>query len=249
LCGCHKEPEIPNINVFEFESGVTSDLYSVCFSDQEDGYIGGEDGLLLKTVDAGKVWTIEMYPDSSKKDVVGIYFSSKSMGIIELNDFNSYSVDDAKFLFTYNSGMTWIHCDSLDESDTIYYKIIKEQYRRTYPHKGAYYYSPDLGFEVISDEGVNYNGLIYVYEDMELYQTVNTGVTYPLYGLYFVDDYNGYAVGQKSLLKTSNGGLYWEWLRNQTGINISKNLYGVYCFNSSMGFAVGEGGTVIKFNE
>ncbi|MEI6088973.1 MAG: YCF48-related protein [bacterium] len=66
----------------------------------------------------------------------------------------------------------------------------------------------------------------------------NSGTTNDLYGVYFVDAYNGCAVGEHEIiLTTSDGGSNWQ-IRNQN-YGTNNSLQSVHFINNNTGFAVG----------
>lgn len=77
---------------------------------------------------------------------------------------------------------------------------------------------------------------------------LNSGVTDPLYSVYFTSADTGYAVGgfgggTAIILKTNNGGK--TWIKQETSPSASR-LYSVYFVNSKTGYAAGEHGVVLK---
>lgn len=252
---CKKEKEIANINVFDINSGVNVDLYSVWFVDMNVGFCGGEDGVLIKTTDGGKSWKFIFYPDTLNLDITAIYFSSND-GILQYtrSPLNSEEEDvkpesDTFYLFTYNKGLSWVHCDSLEMSEELMYELVYQKFIEAIPHGGSYFTSPGNGLEVINEVGENLQGKVNVYYNYALYSQVSSGVKYSQYGIHMYDVNNGYIVGENSIIRTNNGGLAWEWLRNHDGIGTNKTLYGVFCESPELGYAVGKSGTLIKFRQ
>lgn len=253
---CKKEDKIANINVFDIVLDINEDLYSVWFVDLNTGYCGGENGVLLKTDDGGKTWQNVFFADSTSMDITSIFFSNND-GLLQFTNspLNQSEEETSKpfvdtfYLFTYNKGLSWVHSDSLSMSEELMFELLYQKFISTIPRSGSFYTSPGTGVEVIDEDGVNLNGKVNVYYNYSLYDQVSTGVKFPQYGVHMYDINNGYIVGHKSIIRTTNGGLAWEWLRNHQGIQVEKTLYGVYCESPELGYAVGKSGTLIKFRQ
>ncbi|GIV45293.1 MAG: hypothetical protein KatS3mg036_0111 [Ignavibacterium sp.] len=62
----------------------------------------------------------------------------------------------------------------------------------------------------------------------------------------FISQNNGFAVGNYgTLLKTTNGGNYWEFLQPFR----PKNLNSIFFVNANVGYAVGDSGLIVKNNK
>jgi len=248
LITCTKEEGIiPTINIEKVNSGTDRNLYSVHFPSANTGYAGGTDGIVLKTNSGGDSWSV-IRTDTTGfgHDVIAVYFTDNITGILVEDNYDT--IVYKKYLTT-DGGTTWTTGDSTLIDD------IYEQYLSVYPHKGAFNYNSNLGFEVIDMEGENLAGSVYIVVDSMITDTVSTGVTYELYGVFFTDINNGYAVGNNSLIRTTDGGQTWEWLRSQLGADIGVTpdeytrfyLRDLYCFDKDHGIAVGTEGVIINF--
>ena len=52
-----------NWSVTHYSGGITSDLYTVFFTDQNTGWTAGAMGKILKTTDGGKSWSVKTIMD------------------------------------------------------------------------------------------------------------------------------------------------------------------------------------------
>lgn len=248
LITCTKEDGIiPTINIDKVSSGTDRNLYSVYFPSSNTGYVGGSDGIVLKTNNGGDAWiAIKVDTVGYGHNVTGTYFIDDNTGIIIEDEYDT--IIFKKFL-TVDGGVTWT------TGDTSLIDEIYEEYLSVYPHKGAFNLNESLGFEVIDSTGDNLGGIVNILVDGIPVNTVSTGVIYKLYGIYFTDENNGYTVGDNSLIRTTDGGQTWEWLRSQLGADIGVeldafirvNLRDVCCFNKDNGIAVGANGVIMKF--
>ncbi len=78
--------------------------------------------------------------------------------------------------------------------------------------------------------------------------TLNSGVTAPLYSVFFTDANTGYAVGgfgggAAVILKTTNGGS--DWVSQANPANCWR-MYSVYFINADTGYATGDQGVILK---
>lgn len=87
------------IGQFETQfSGTRKDLYSVCFANENIGFIGGEDGVVLKTENGGQTW----YPLETdiEFDIKAICFINRDIGFI--------AGDENVLCKTVDGGESWL---------------------------------------------------------------------------------------------------------------------------------------------
>ncbi|MEK9150108.1 MAG: YCF48-related protein, partial [Candidatus Desantisbacteria bacterium] len=92
------------------ESGITKDLWSVHFVDVNNGWVVGEDGLILHTNNGGIIWKVQ----KSKVNVAlcGIYFINKNNGWIGGRGGVQHTID---------GGINWEIQNVRVESTSIYF--------------------------------------------------------------------------------------------------------------------------------
>ncbi len=153
-------------------------------------YAGGQDGLMLKSVDGGKTWqSLYQRANNASININGLYFSSENVGYTA----NSYSL----IAKTIDGGKTWS-------------AIKKDSTNATTVNYGAHFINDNLGF-IAGKDGTTIIDVIY--------KTTNGGTSFTtsktiasanLRGIAFFDAQNGIAVGEKlSSLYTKDGGTTW----------------------------------------
>jgi photosystem II stability/assembly factor-like uncharacterized protein len=79
------------------ESGVTNDLFGVCFLDTLTGWVCGDSGLILNTINGGQIWNRQLTPTSRKLNDIFFYDTR-----------NGWAVGDSgTILHTQNGGSYW----------------------------------------------------------------------------------------------------------------------------------------------
>ena len=83
------------------------------------------------------------------------------------------------------------------------------------------------------------------YSEVYCFTTENPDLFYQaghcVYSLYFADDNTGWAAGFDGIIKTTNGGITWE-----SEYETTVTLKDIFFINSSVGWTVGDNGTIIK---
>jgi len=79
------------------ESGTKSDLNSVWFLDQNVGFVAGFDGVLLRTINGGRIW--EQIPTGISERINGVFFHSQDTGFI--------TGENGIFQRTVDAGLNW----------------------------------------------------------------------------------------------------------------------------------------------
>jgi len=97
----------------EVSSGTKKQLFSIAFAGKQVGYIGGYDGLLLKTTDGGQTWDslTQIAVMNSFNDVIDLDFVSENVGYAIISHYGNpnYRGDLYK---TTDGGMTWTMVDA-----------------------------------------------------------------------------------------------------------------------------------------
>jgi len=89
-------------------SGTNRNLYSISFADDKTGFIGGEDGLLLKTTDSGNSWQ-QLQPAgfNNAEDIIDLQFIDTQHGYAVLSHF-PVAEFQGKLYQTSDGGQTWL---------------------------------------------------------------------------------------------------------------------------------------------
>ena len=218
-------------------SPINAILHQPFFLDQNNGYIAGEGGACLKTINGGTTWTTMTVTTGNGK--VSVFFNDVSTGYISgigrtdaiikttnagstwSNNYNNTIEEFASICFTnYNNGFAVSDLNGNIVSTTNAGSTWTTQTSGASSLYSIKFPSPAIGFAVggypsgsaivaTTDGGLNWSPQI-------------SSTTQPLFGVFFVNNSIGYAVGQNgAIIKTTNGGI---------GINgyEQKSLFFVY---------------------
>ncbi|MEA1874815.1 MAG: YCF48-related protein [Bacteroidota bacterium] len=100
---------------YKLDSITDQSLNAVSFTDENTGYVAGENGTLFKTTDSGESWfQLELNTDY---DITNMCFPAVDTGYIicKKHDYNGYRF---KIFKTVNGGAYWTEQDSLIGSDS-----------------------------------------------------------------------------------------------------------------------------------
>lgn len=262
FCSCKKEKSI-QLNWQEITSPTSLTLNSITFTSDSIGHIVGGDrwfeGVYLISYDAGQTWLIDSL--SQKKEAFKIRFNSDKNGFAvgiggdfyfketpQSNwqfhnvTFPNESFRDVSFWDKENGyvvtggafrGGKIIRVDELFKGEIIdsFDQELSTIYHST---KDIIHI---LGYGIIlrsNDGGATWE---------------NKGITGDFFrDLHFPTSQIGYAVGHSgSIIKTTNGGATWDFLRNGDQLGTSnKPFRAVFFINENYGYVVGEKGVFWK---
>jgi photosystem II stability/assembly factor-like uncharacterized protein len=212
-------------------SPVNSNLVSVSFVDNNNGWIATQDGIILSTDDAGMNWnSINQIENITPTK---IFFRNSDLGWLT-GKYNGI-VDSSIIYRTTNSGTTW---EPMFQSSHFGLNDI-------------FFINDTLGWTTGSElSESDTTSLIMHSIDGGDNWTMPWGprVQNELHGIHFRDVNNGQACGQDGLFFfTNNGGLNESvgWGENIAISNYQKDLYGIFNAGPINGCAVGEGGFVL----
>ncbi len=201
------------------------DFNTVFFADSENGWIGGDSGLIARTNDGGRSWIQTSLP--TKDAVNDVYFRGEDKGYALAGD-RVFSTDDG--------GQTWREERILRAAG--YGGGKPELYSIRFPNKKN-------GWIVgsVSEGDVVVESLVLHSSDGgRVWRKVRVPTTEELIHLDFVTDERGWIVGAKgTILATEDGGETWR--KQTSGTNVT--LYHVDFRNSEKGWAVGGRGTIL----
>lgn len=206
----------------EQESGTTVDLNDIFFIDKLNGWIGGDDGIILNTVDGGSNWK------AHKTGISGwlnkVYFINNSegwaVGAEEHEDERSAGI----ILRSSDGGTTWTVQKTGLNSELRNIKFLDQNHGWAIGTEGLILYTLNGG------------------EDWEEQESNTFG---SLEDIHFVDSLNGWIVGGRQtkevkwtgiILSTSDGGVTWD--KNE---NFDGRFFGVNFTDPENGWAVGTG--------
>ena len=160
-------------------SGTTERLNGVFFIDLNTGVAVGNDGLILRTTDAGVSWAPINSGVSAGTDLKHVFFSTANTG--------SIVGDGGTILHTTDAGVSWTGISS---------PTTRNLERLSFGNASNGW--------AVGDFGV----ILYTTDAGSSWTQQGSGVTGQIRSVFFVDVLNGFAVGNSGLvLKTTNGGV------------------------------------------
>lgn len=169
-----------------YESAApVNDLFSVSFSDQNNGAAAGPNGTLIITTDGGDHW--KDYLRGSFFDYLDIPF----MGVESVNDSTVTCISqNGDILRTTDGGLTW-----------------GSQYSDFRTVLNATYFLDEMNGYCVGDEGL----ILHTADGGVSWSSQANPTRLPLFAVKFLDPQNGIAAGWKGIiLRTTNGGVDWS---------------------------------------
>jgi len=212
--------------VVERRGPAGKDLNAVYFADSKRGWVGGDEGLVLRTEDGGRTW--EQQPSGVADGVNDIYFRGKEDG---------YLLAANRVLATEDGGRTWRPSVSFAPAD--FNGATPELYsvRFTSKRRGWMVGSVSRGDRVLDSL------LLQTKDGGASWQRVSAPVRVELLHLDFRGEKRGWIVGDRgTILHTRDGGDTWLQQRADT----TATLYHVEFRDDETGWAVGERSTILR---
>lgn len=255
--------------VFSLEPGPPierrDEIFAVHFQDEKTGWIVGNKGLMLKTLNGGKNWvrkekTTEdaLYAVSFVDNegwVVGqkgtILHSndggerwesqeskceSSLMGVCFLDKQKGVAIGEGGIILnTEDGGRSWQQ-NPLDMMSILPESLV-ERGIMALNFYAVFFLDESHGW-IVGDSGV----VLFSSDGGRKWEVLGIGLFPNLFSVFFRDDLNGWAAGQNGLLlHTADGGKVWEKLETGT----EENLYSI-CMKEDFGIVVGDNGTVFQ---
>ncbi|MFH1050731.1 MAG: PKD domain-containing protein [bacterium] len=205
---------------YPLNSGTDKFLYDVCFVDSLNGWVVGNDGLILRTTDGGINWEEQ---DAN----VGSWLLSISF----LDKFNGWVAgDNGRIRKTTDAGGRWIIQDTDFDLDlnSIYFVNTNKGWAtcplgiiHTEDGGEHWYFQDSANFSVSKsiffvNENAGWacgaNGtIVRTFDGGNTWQKLEPGNTGIFYDIFFLDLSNGWAVSrhEPKILRTTNGGNDW----------------------------------------
>lgn len=233
-------------------------LQKVYFINSTTGFIIGAQGYLLKTTDAGVTWTEKT--SNTTSGLQDIHFPTATTGYI--------SVPGGKFLKTTDAGETWTELTITDQSgwtnqgiyftsettgyivgdDRIVVKTSDGGTTWTEQRDDGYSSFYDVWFTDANKGFAVGNSYYYTTDGGTTWTFLEEGkISTGAYDIHFLDADKGFQVGGAKILKTVNGGTNWT-IETTPDIS-STTLYSVHFPSSTIGYACGSKGTILKYSE
>lgn len=187
LSSCEKPEMIPTMMVEEVYSGSVT-LASVYFTDGMNGYVGGNDGVILVTHDGGNTWQQTTLQSGEDAYFNCISFPAHDTGWISGRE-NSNSMNSGPAMYvTYDGGATWIYRGASYDQEYSYFPSVNVGYRDAYTDY----------IEKSTDGGQTWNEL-----------TSAPWASFSYTSLHFINEDTGFVGTSSYEWRTTNAGLSW----------------------------------------
>lgn len=234
-------------------TGVTNDLYSVYFLDDDTGYVVGDNGTILKTTDGGTHWTLQN--SGVTNNLFSVHFLSNNSG---------FAIGDSGILLnTLDGGETWISkyisqrylSDITFTNNRIGFIVGNNSILRSADDGNNWTFCTSVAGGYISFPDANTG---YEFSCSGLKKTIDGGITWtfinsnnclptePMFNdIFFSDKNTGYIVGGGDhyglITKTTDGGISWNTMGNGSGIGVLDGIfYSVFFISNDTGYSVGQ---------
>jgi photosystem II stability/assembly factor-like uncharacterized protein len=170
-------------------SGTTSNLYSVYFTDANNGYAVGASGTIVKTTNGGLNWTEQASPTS--KNLYSLRFTDANTG---------YAVgQNATIIKTTNAGVDWSLQTTGGYTMYDFFSVNFPTSNKGFICGYGWLYSEwwCVIYKTLNG-GANWTEIFSTHGGYDLFNSV-----------YFVDSNNGYISYSSNVRKTTNGGANW----------------------------------------
>lgn len=245
-------------------SGTSEYLQSVFFIDQNNGWIAGLMGVLLKTTDSGTNWIIQN--SGTTEGLNSVFFINQTVGwVVGSNGIIKKTTDSGNsWLTQYTNDSFVLKCVKFIDENIGWavgfgYQGFNGITVKT-TNGGVTWYSqyiPNCAFMSV-DFSDTLNGWIAGIADAggigesAVFKTTNGGTDWSfqtfgifatLHSICFVDQYNGWFCGEGAVIfHTTDGGDNWNFQSSGT----SGHLYSIHFVDQNFGWAVGTAGLIIK---
>ncbi|HTF03071.1 MAG TPA: YCF48-related protein, partial [Bacteroidia bacterium] len=188
IISCEKQPTIPTILVEKVYDGSAA-LECVYFTDANNGYAGGDDGIILVTHNGGKSWALATLSGGENARFTCISFPAHDTGWISGRE-NQSSINTGPALYkTINGGISWQSVGTSYDMEFTHFPSVTVGYRDHYTDE----------IEKTTNGGQNWNSLSSSPYAPFSYQT-----------LYFVNEDTGFVGTENGEFRTVNGGASWS---------------------------------------
>jgi photosystem II stability/assembly factor-like uncharacterized protein len=242
-------------------------INSIIFTDDRTGYIIGNLGEILKTVDSGNTWLIQnKYPSSiTNDDLYSVDFINNDTGfvvggkdilktidggnnwtVIAKSNFDLFSVSFVDSDHGIAVGGDWLYEVSGILKTTNggnNWNEASSTITTKYLNKIKFVNS-EIGYAIGGDLGTYSGYIIKTTDSGQSWSNLNIGInTYSLNDFSIPDENKIYIVAQEGqILKSKDAGATWTEQKSFT----SESLTSVYFVNANLGYVVGHSGTILR---
>jgi photosystem II stability/assembly factor-like uncharacterized protein len=239
-------------------SGTTKGLYTIYFLNENLGWIGGEDGTILKTTDEGENWFSQSI--STLDNIRSIFFTDSLNGWIALYEWIPFR--HGSIYHTTDGGTSWYSQISVYDLAILSLFFIDSQRGWAVGTNGMILKTSNGGnswqYNFIADgwlfsERFANNNTGWTVGDLfgQVAKTTNGGNSwfmqyvptfYNLIDVYLINDLTGWAVGVNgAIINTNNGGM--NWLTQSSGV--TNELRDVHFIDQMNGWVAGFSGVIL----
>lgn len=195
-------------------TGTTNNLFSVYFIDSKKGFVAGDKGSLLKTLDGGDNWSFQITGTTARSSK--IIFVNSQTGYVLFQEFGGY------VLKTINGGLKWDTLHKITGSNEIFNDLYFLDSINVWIAGTAVYFSSDAGnsWQKISNN-LSQETQLTAIKMFDLQKGIALGYDHLPSG-----NFSGF------ISKTTDGGKNWTYIMN----DISPHALS---FQNNIGFAVG----------
>jgi len=171
--------------------GYEIQLFCITFLDQMNGWVTGENGIIFQSSDGGENWEIQLIPDPA--------YTLYSIFFLDLQ--NGWSCGEHGTVFhTSDGGLNW-ELQASGGLDQFYRSVFFVSEQIGWMTGRIVFSPPRSGILKTTNGGQNW----IVTDTIDVY--------FSMYSVFFKDEMNGYAVGDKGhFYKTVDGGENWNYL-------------------------------------
>ena len=220
------------------------------------GYIVGNNGYVLKSVDNGTSW-----------NQISTGLSGNFNTITILDDNNIILSTSNSIVKTTNGGRTWESL-SVPNANLVKTFFTSSLIGHATCNNGTILKTTDGGVNWYTTLSLvtnpsNYFAIYFVNENLgfssqeysSMYRTTNGGDTWTevsgnikeMHDFYFLDDTNGFASGQYgATYKTTDGGINWNPIFFENGFVGDNGINGIYFQDNNIGYVTGVNGRIMK---
>lgn len=203
-------------------SGVSTPLKSITFTDSENGIVVGNGGVILKTINGGNTW--QLVPSGVTNDISTVKFVGNSTG---------WAVGDKyTILKSTNNGATWniINSNNSLPSSDIYLDL--------------QFTDDNTGFLLGRSQTDSKSFVLKTINGGQSWDTTKTGTIGELRSISFINNNEGWIGVQKlnsTTSKTTDGGLTWTEFPSCDGvpnINCETSMNSIHFINAQTGWMI-----------
>lgn len=248
----------------QLNSNTSSDLLSVFFLNDQIGWVGGRDGLILNTTNGGENWSSSL-TGFNTEDMYSIIFYDENTGLAVIGNWTPYYY--GYIIKTTDSGNSWqsklfVYDDGLFDIEvenqfgwTVGTSIMYRTSNYGESWSNVYSPTPQWLFEIFSLNESKCWAVGGLGPEV-IIETLNGGISWfilkefyeykRLYDVSFIDDANGWIVGEYGLIKhTTDSGSTWE-IQNSPSNSILREIQFP---THTVGYITGENGTILKYSD